>query len=70
MAAKLVITPPLALEHIPLNLHRLNAAGIICFWAIHQIADGINLSGSSSGRSSANLYDSLRASSTFNHQPK
>ena len=33
-------TPPLPLEKVPVNPHRLDAARIIRFWAIHQIADG------------------------------
>jgi hypothetical protein len=32
------IPPPLALEHIPVNLRRLNAAGIVRLGAVHQIA--------------------------------
>ena len=45
MAAKLVITPPLPFKHIAVNPHRLNAARLIRFGAINQIADGINLHG-------------------------
>ena len=36
------VSPPLPLEHIPVNSHRLNAARVIGLGAVHQIADGIN----------------------------
>ena len=38
----LSISPPLPLEKAPVNPHRLDAARIIRFRAVHQVADGVN----------------------------
>jgi hypothetical protein len=35
------IAPPLPLEHIPVNLHWLNAARVVGLGTVHQIADRI-----------------------------
>jgi hypothetical protein len=32
------VSPPLPLEKIPVNPHRLDAARVIRFWAVHQAA--------------------------------
>jgi anaerobic glycerol-3-phosphate dehydrogenase len=37
------IAPPLPLEKVPVNRHRLNTPRIIHFRAVHQVADRINL---------------------------
>ena len=37
------IAPPLPLEKVPVNPHRLDAARIFRFWAVYRIADRINL---------------------------
>src|ERR1035437_5906936 len=36
------VAPPLPLEKIPVNPHRLNAARVVRLGAVHQFADGIN----------------------------
>jgi len=35
--------PPLPLEKVPVNRHRLDAARIISLRAVYQVTDGINL---------------------------
>ena len=40
---RLPISPPLPLEKVPVNPHRLDAARIIRLGAVHQVADRINL---------------------------
>ena len=37
------IAPPLTLEKVPVNRHRLDAARIVRFRAVHQVAHRINL---------------------------
>src|ERR1022692_4116651 len=39
----LTIAPPLPLEKIPVDPHRLDAARILRFRAVHQVANRINL---------------------------
>ena len=53
---RLTITPPLPLEHIPVNPYRLDAARIIRFWAIHPTRNPPNLQ----ARKLALTHDSAR----------